>query len=58
MQLEAGEIRHPRERRRVARDDLLGAAPRRETQRTTSIQAGRAVGRALLKKNSPSMPFG
>ena len=33
MQFEAGEIRHPRERRRVARHDFLGGAARRKLQR-------------------------
>ena len=34
MQLEAREVRHPRERRRVARHDLLRGAAGRKVQRT------------------------
>ena len=33
VQLEAGEIGHPRERRRVARHDFFGGAARRKLQR-------------------------
>ena len=33
MKLETGEVRHPHQRRRVARHDLLGRAPGRKLQR-------------------------
>jgi hypothetical protein len=33
MQLEAAQVRHPRQRRRIARDDLLGGAAGREAER-------------------------
>ncbi len=49
MQLEAGEVRHPGQRRGVARHDLLGACGRTEScSATTSIHGGPRLRRALL----------
>ena len=51
MQLEAGEVGHPRERRRIARHDFLRACGRRESAAsTTSIHGGRDSRRALLEE--------
>ena len=50
MQLEAGEIRHPRERRRIAGDDFFRGAAGRKAQRH-DVDPGRPrCRRALLKE--------
>ena len=55
VQLEAGEVRHPRERRRVARHDFFGGAPggeaaaTRPRSRADAIPA-RASGRRTLRR--------
>jgi hypothetical protein len=48
MQLEAGEVRHPGERRRFARHHLLGAAARGEAQLHHLDPPGARLRRALL----------
>ena len=44
VQLQAGEVREPGERRGVARHDLLGRAPDGKRSSTVSIQGGRLLG--------------
>ena len=48
MQLEAGEVRHPGQRRRVARHDFLGGAAGRKLQRHDLDPGRPRLGRALL----------
>ena len=48
MQLEAGEVGHPGERRRVARHDFFGGPARRKLQRDDLDPVGPRLGRALL----------
>ena len=48
MQLEAGEVGHPGQRRGIARHDLLGGPARREPQRDHFYPVGSRLRRPLL----------
>jgi hypothetical protein len=57
IEVDAAEVDDPRELRRVADDDLVGGAPRREAQLDGLDPSAAASGARFWKKNSPPAPL-
>jgi hypothetical protein len=58
VQLDAAEVDHPRERRRVVDDREHRRVPARELDELLADEVGGAPGTRFWWKKSPSTPFG